>query len=213
MDFKNMRENMVESQLVPRGISDPSVLEAFGKVERHRFVPEEFMDSSYADHPLPIGSGQTISQPYIVALMTESLRIEAGEKVLEVGTGSGYQTAILAELASKVYSVERIPALAERAAEVLKELGYNNIEIAVRDGSMGLAEHAPYDAIMVTASCPGRPETLLKQLADKGRLVAPIGGAFGQILTLFEKRNDRIEPREICGCVFVPLIGKEGWNK
>jgi len=213
MDFQYMREAMVERQLIPRGISDQSVLETFKKVERHRFVPKEFLDSSYSDHPLPIGSGQTISQPYIVALMTESLRISNKDMVLEVGTGSGYQTAILAELAAKVYSVERIPVLGERAAAALKESGYENIEITVRDGSLGWEEHAPYNAIMITASCPGRPDALLSQLADKGRLVVPIGGAFSQTLTLFKKLNDKTESCEICGCVFVPLIGKEGWER
>lgn len=213
MDFASLRERMVEEQLIPRGISEPSVLETFKKVERHKFVPKEFLDSSYSDHPLPIGSGQTISQPYIVALMTESLRLTGKEKVLEIGTGSGYQAAILAELSAKVCSVERISVLAERAAKTLAEIGYKNIEIDVRDGSLGWEEHAPYDAIMITASCPGRPKALLNQLADGGRLIAPIGGAFGQVLTLYEKEGDTINTREICGCVFVPLIGKEGWNR
>lgn len=213
MDFTELKEKMVEQQLIPRGISDPSVLKILKKVERHKFVPKELLDNSYGDYPLPIGEGQTISQPYIVALMTQSLRLKSGEKILEIGTGSGYQTAILAELSAKVYSVERISSLAERAAKTFSELGYKNIEIKVGDGSLGWEEHAPYDAIMVTASCPGRPTTLLNQLADGGRLIAPIGDVFGQILTLFEKWRNSITSQGICGCVFVPLIGKEGWNR
>jgi len=213
MDFSKLREKMVEGQLIPRGISDLSILKTMKKVERHKFVPKEFLDSAYGDHPLPIGSGQTISQPYIVALMTELLRLTGGEKILEIGTGSGYQTAILAELSAQVYSVEKIQLLAERASKTLEELGYKNIEINVRDGSLGWDEHAPYDAIIVTASCPGRPRTLLNQLAEDGRLVIPIGGSFGQVLTLFEKRKSAITSQEICGCVFVPLIGKEGWSE
>lgn len=212
MEFANLRERMVEEQLIPRGISDPSVLNALKKVERHKFVPMEYSDNAYDDHPLPIGSGQTISQPYIVALMTESLRLTGKENVLEIGTGSGYQAAILAELSAKVYSVERISVLAGRAAKKLSELGYNNIEIKVGDGSLGWEEHMPYDAIMVTASCPDRPRALLNQLAEKGRLVAPIGGAFGQILTIFTKYGDSFSSREICGCIFVPLIGEEGFS-
>ena len=213
MDFIKLRERMVEEQLVPRGIGNSSVLEAFKKVERHKFVPREFLSSAYDDHPLPIGGGQTISQPYIVALMTETLHLTGKEKVLEIGTGSGYQAAVLAELTAKVYTIERIPSLAERAAKTLSELGYRNIEIDVRDGSLGWGEHAPYDAIMVTASCPDRPKTLLSQLAENGRLVVPIGDAFSQILTLFTKHENSITSRQICGCVFVPLVGKEGWER
>jgi protein-L-isoaspartate(D-aspartate) O-methyltransferase len=213
MDFKTLREKMVEYQLIPRGINDHLVLGALRKTERHKFIPEEFLGSAYGDHPLPIGDGQTISQPFIVALMTESLGLTGKEKVLEIGTGSGYQTAILAELAKNVYSVERVPALGEHAARILTALGYKNINIAVRDGSLGWPEYAPYDAIMVTASCPAKPVTLLEQLSEGGKLVVPIGAAFGQILTLFVKKNDSIVSSELCGCMFVPLIGREGWNR
>ena len=212
-DFNTLRENMVEHQLIPRGITNHLVLDVFQKVERHKFVPAEFLDSAYGDHPLPIGGNQTISQPFIVALMTESLGLTGKETVLEIGTGSGYQTAILAELAKDVYSVERIPDLAERADQILSALGYKNITITVKDGSLGWPEHAPYDAIMVTASFPATPATLLEQLKDGGKLVVPIGAAFGQILTLFTKRKDAITSDELCGCMFVPLIGKEGWSR
>ena len=213
MDYKTLRENMVCDQLIPRDIKDESVLSAFRKVERHLFVPEEFLESAYGDHPLPIGSGQTISQPFMVALMTESLRLVGAEKVLEVGTGSGYQTAILAELAKKVYSIERVPVLAEKAKALLSKLGYKNIEIGIRDGSLGWPEHAPYDAIMVTASSPAKPMALLAELKEGGRLIVPIGAAFGQILTLFTKQKDSMLETELCGCMFVPLIGKEGWKR
>lgn len=213
MDFETLRKRMVEYQLIPRGISNPAVIDAFLKVERHKFVPNEFMNGAYGDHPLPIGNGQTISQPFIVALMTESLSLTGKENVLEIGTGSGYQTAILAELAKNVYSVERMPDLAERSAHILSTLGYKNITITVKDGSLGWPEHAPYDAIMVTASCPAKPATLLEQLGNGGRLVAPIGAAFGQILTLFTKEKNLIASHELCGCMFVPLIGREGWDR
>lgn len=213
MDHKSLREKMVNDQLIPRGIKDSFVLEAFRKVERHIFVPEEFLKSAYGDHPLPIGSGQTISQPFIAALMTESLGLKGNENVLEIGTGSGYQTAILAELAKKVYSVERVAELAGTAKAVLSWLGYKNIAFDIRDGSLGWPENAPYDAIIITASCPGEPAALLAQLKEDGRLVAPIGAAYGQILTLFTNKKAVIIKNEICGCMFVPLIGREGWQR
>lgn len=202
---------MVEEQLIARGISNGKVLAAFRKVPRHEFVPDEFWESAYNDYPLPIGEAQTISQPYMVALMTESLGLEGGEKVLEVGTGSGYQLAILAEIAKEAYSVERFQDLAEHAKIILEKLAYRNIEIKVGDGTLGWEERAPYDGIIVTAGAPGIPESLIKQLKDKGRLVIPIGGGFGQVLTIVEKKGTSITTREVCGCVFVPLVGKEGW--
>jgi len=213
MDFTLPRQRMVEEQLIPRGISTPAVIEAFKRVERHQFVPGEYLSNAYDDCPLPIGKGQTISQPYIVALMTEILRLRGNEKVLEIGTGSGYQTAILAELSKEVYSMERIPELAEHSSRLLRTLGYKNITIKVGDGSLGWGEHEPFDAIIITASCPETPETLLKQMAENGRLVAPIGAAFGQVLTLFRKKDEHIYSDEICGCMFVPLVGKEGWKE
>ena len=213
MDLVTLRNKMVDQQIIPRGIKSSSVLAAFRKVERHRFVPREFLDCAYNDHPLPIGCGQTISQPYMVALMTELLNLKGTETVLEIGTGSGYQAAILAELSKKVYTVEKISALAQRSQKILEEAGYKNIDITVGDGAVGLADHAPFDAVIITASCPREPKTLLTQLADNGRLIVPIGGSFGQILTLYEKKGTEIVCSEICHCVFVPLIGKEGWER
>ncbi|MBN1872006.1 MAG: protein-L-isoaspartate(D-aspartate) O-methyltransferase [Candidatus Omnitrophica bacterium] len=212
MDFATLRDRMVDLQIVSRGIRNQSVLNAFRKVERHRFVPKEFSNSAYNDHPLPIGYGQTISQPYMVALMTDLLNLTGVEKVLEIGTGSGYQAAILSELSNKVYSVEKIESLAEKAKATLKETGHGNIEIIVGDGSVGWSDYAPFDAVIVTASCPKEPISLMRQLADNGRLVAPVGSSFSQVLTLYKKKGKETSRREICHCVFVPLIGKEGWE-
>jgi protein-L-isoaspartate(D-aspartate) O-methyltransferase len=210
IDFDNLRKRMVEGQLVTRGIKNKRVLEAFYKVPRHRFVLEKIRDSSYNDCPLPIGNNQTISQPYIVALMTERLNISGKEKVLEIGTGSGYQTAILAELAKEVYSIERIPSLAQEAKDILEELGYKNITIKIDDGCLGWEEFAPYDAIMITAASEYVPPPLLEELGKDGRLVAPIGNIMSQVLTRFTRSKTGIVNEEICGCVFVPLIGKYG---
>ncbi len=212
LKFAEMRARMVEEQLIPRGIKDSKTLDAFKKVPRHEFVAEEFWESAYNDYPLPIGDGQTISQPYMVALMTELLCLKGGEKILEIGTGSGYQMAILLEIAGQIYSVERFRSLADAATKTLKRLGYKNFVVKVGDGTLGWEEHAPYDGIVVTAGAPGIPESLLRQLKETGRLVIPIGGSFGQILTVVEKRGVSIATREICGCVFVPLVGKEGWS-
>lgn len=204
---------MVEEQLMPRGISDKRVLEVFRKVPRHEFVPCEFTRNAYEDRPLPIGEGQTISQPYMAALMTECLELKGAEKVLEIGAGSGYQAAILAELAKEVFSVERIESLAETAGNTLRKLGYNNVEIKVGDGTLGWREHAPYDGIMVTAGAPEVPRYLVDQLAEGGRLVIPVGSSFSQVLTVVRKKSGKAEAREVCGCVFVPLIGEAGWKK
>jgi protein-L-isoaspartate(D-aspartate) O-methyltransferase len=213
LDYASLREHMITGQLIPRGISDKRVLAAFKKVPRHEFVPAEERDDSYGDFPLPIGESQTISQPYMVALMTELLKLTGTEKILEVGTGSGYQAAILAELAAEVYSIERIQTLADGAHEVLARLGYNNVTIAVGDGTMGLKKNAPYDAIMVTAGAPDIPKELIEQLGEGGRLVVPQGGCYSQRLTLVTKRKNKIEATDVCGCVFVPLIGKAGWTR
>jgi protein-L-isoaspartate(D-aspartate) O-methyltransferase len=202
---------MVETQLISRGISDRKVLEAFNSVPRHEFVGSEYRDIAYSDAPLPIGSGQTISQPYMVALMTQCLGLKGADTVLEIGSGSGYQAAILSRIAGKVYSVERVPALASSAASTLKSLGCSNVEIVVGDGTLGLPEHAPYDGIIVTAGSPDVPQSLMNQLKQGARLVIPVGGEFSQALTVVERHGDKIKATEICGCVFVPLIGKEGW--
>ncbi|MBI5124160.1 MAG: protein-L-isoaspartate(D-aspartate) O-methyltransferase [Candidatus Omnitrophica bacterium] len=212
MDFDAMRNAMVAQQLIPRGISDKKVLDVFRKVPRHEFVPKDLWRSAYDDYPLPIGENQTISQPYMVALMTECLKLKGHERVLEVGTGSGYQAAILAELAKEIYSVERFRELADNAKRVLDSLGYKNIMTKVGDGTLGWEDGAPYDGIVVTAGAPSIPQSLVKQIKDGGRLVIPVGtGGFGQILTVVERRGGSIHTSEICSCVFVPLVGKEGF--
>jgi len=204
---------MVEEQLIPRGIKEKRILDAFYKVERHKFIPEELRGSAYADFPVPIGEGQTISQPYIVALMTEYLALTGEEKVLEIGTGSGYQAAILAELAQEVYTIERFSNLAEKARSVFKELGYVNVKVKVQDGTLGWQEEAPFDRIIITAASPRIPLPLSEQLKENGRLVLPLGDGFAQVLTLVEKKKEKLELSQICGCVFVPLVGKYGYPK
>lgn len=213
MAYENERSKMVSQQLVPRGISDKGVIEVFGKVPRHEFVSKKLLNEAYTDYPLSIGEGQTISQPYIVALMTECLKLDGTQKILEIGTGSGYQTAILAELANEIYSVERLQPLAENARQALDRLGYKNIKINVGDGTLGWEEFAPYDAIVVTAAAPRPPRSLLNQLKDGGRLVIPIGESFSQVLEVIEKTGNTFKTTHVCGCVFVPLIGKEGWKE
>jgi protein-L-isoaspartate(D-aspartate) O-methyltransferase len=204
---------MVEEQIIPRGIKDERLLGVFRKVERHKFVSQELITNAYADFPVPIGEGQTISQPYMAALMTEQLALTGQERVLEIGTGSGYQTAILAELAKEVYSIERLPGLAQKAEGILNELGYTNIRIKVGDGTLGWKEAAPFDRIIVTAASPRIPLPLTEQLKDPGRLVLPLGETFSQALTVVEKKNGQVESVKICGCVFVPLVGKYGWKE
>ena len=203
---------MVKEQLLPRGIEDPGVINAFLKVERHKFIPEAMRNSAYADYPVPIGEGQTISQPYIVALMSECLDLSGDEKVLEVGTGSGYQTAILAELAGNVYTLERFPGLAKRAETILRNLGYSGVKIKVGDGTLGWPEEAPFSRIIVTAAAPEVPPPLLEQLSEGGKMVLPLGETFSQMLTVIEKEEGRIRKEPICGCVFVPLIGEYGYK-
>jgi len=210
-DFSVEREAMVDQQLAAQGISDPRVLASFRRVPRERFVPAELTAFAYDNGPLPIEENQTISQPYMVAIMTEQLRLTGAEKVLEVGTGSGYQSAILAELAKKVCTVERIAALSARARQTLNSLGYTNIEFIVGDGTEGYAAAAPYDRIIVTAACPTVPSPLIDQLADGGRLVIPLGEPGFQTLTIVTKERGEITTESSLGCVFVPLIGKYGW--
>jgi protein-L-isoaspartate(D-aspartate) O-methyltransferase len=212
MDFPKARLKMVEDQIVSRGIRDPRVISAMEKVPRHLFVEEALQGQAYSDHPLPIGEKQTISQPYMVALMTEALQLKGKEKVLEVGAGSGYQTAILAELAEKVFSIERIRSLAIRARELLYDLGYLNFEIKILDGTYGWVEEAPFDAIIVTAGAPDIPQPLLDQLATGGRLVIPVGDAYVQDLMRVTKTTEGVKKENLGGCRFVRLIGKYGWE-
>ncbi len=205
------RERMVSEQLQRRGINDPRVLRAISKVPRHQFVDEALVSRAYGDHPLPIGEGQTISQPYMVALMTEAAGLVGHERVLEIGTGSGYQTAVLAELCSKVFSVERLKSLADRAVRRLDSLGYYNVLVRVGDGSLGWKDEAPYDAILVTAASPGVPPALVEQLAPKGRLIIPVGDAYSQTLQKGVREEAGMRWSDLGGCVFVKLIGQEGW--
>jgi protein-L-isoaspartate(D-aspartate) O-methyltransferase len=206
------RERMVEEQLVRRGISDARVLAAMRKVPRHCFVEEALRDRAYGDHPLPIGENQTISQPYIVAVMTQLLELQGPEKVLEIGTGSGYQTAVLSELARRVCSIERLPSLAARARRILEELGYTNAVVKTADGTYGWSDEAPFDRVLVTAGAPTVPTPLFQQLAEGGRLVIPIGEAQSQTLHVVEKVEGRMRTSTNCGCVFVKLVGKYGWE-
>ncbi len=196
---------MVAEQLEARGIRDPRVLRAMSETPRHQFIPPEEQERSYEDQPLPIGSEQTISQPYIVALMTERLRLKPDSKVLEIGTGSGYQAAILAKLAREVYSIERIPELADRAIRWLESAGIRNVQVRIGDGSQGWPEEAPFDAVIVTACAERLPEPLAAQLTDGGRMVIPLGPSHNQVLTLIERRGDSLLSEPICGCLFVPL--------
>jgi protein-L-isoaspartate(D-aspartate) O-methyltransferase len=213
VDFNKARENMVEHQLVARGITSVRVLDAMRKVPRHVFVEEALQDSAYEDYPIPIGEGQTISQPYMVALMTELLDLNAESVVLEIGTGSGYQAAVLAQLAKQVYTVERLAKLAATARIVLDQLKCYNVQIRVGDGTLGWSEYAPYDGIIVTAGAPSVPETLIGQLAENGKLVIPVGDRFSQVLQVITKQANRLETKTSCHCVFVKLIGKNGWSE
>ena len=212
-DYEGERERMVEEQLIRRGIVDERVLEAMRRVPRHLFVPEHLRHLAYRDSPLPIGEGQTISQPYIVALMTQALELKGSEKVLEIGTGSGYQAAILSLLAREVYTVERILSLARRAERILARLGYTNVRVKVGDGSLGWPEHAPYEAIIVTAATEQVPPPLREQLADGGRLVAPVGGRWSQTLIRLRRRGDQFVREHLTAVVFVPLVGEYGWRE
>lgn len=205
-DYASQRERMVRAQIANRGIQDSLVLRAMMRVERHKFVPEDELDEAYGDHPVPIGYGQTISQPYIVALMTELLRLQKNHKVFEVGTGSGYQAAILAEIVDSVYTVEIVKPLAESASTRLKQLGYRGINVRHSDGYFGRPEQAPFDAIVVTAAAEHVPPPLIQQLKEGGRMVIPVGHPFFvQQLVLVEKRGGRITTRDIAPVRFVPL--------
>ena len=206
-DFADIRQAMVDDQIKKRGVSDQRLLDALNKVERHLFVPEEYRSKAYADHPLPIGENQTISQPYIVALMTELLKLDGDEKVLEVGTGSGYQAAVLSELAAEVFTIEIVEPLAERSEKLLDSLGYKNVTVRCGDGYAGWEEQAPFDRIIVTCAPPEIPEPLIQQLADSGRMVVPVGD-FWQELVLIEKFGDGIRKTNIIPVKFVPMTGE-----
>ncbi|AIH03840.1 MAG: Protein-L-isoaspartate O-methyltransferase [Thermodesulfobacterium sp. 37_54] len=211
--YRIAREKMVKSQIVARGIKDEKVIQAMLKVPRHLFVEEALRDQAYGDFPLPIGKGQTISQPYIVALMTEALELKGKERVLEVGTGSGYQTAILAEIALWVYTIERDPDLSEKAKKVLLSLGYKNISLKIGDGSLGWPEAAPFDAIIVTAASPQIPQPLVDQLAEGGRIVIPVGDEFSQILVKGIKKDGILKIQTLEPVRFVKLVGAYGFKE
>ena len=213
MDYEELRELMVKMQLIPRGIKDERVLNAMKKVPRHLFVEDSFKQKAYDDTALSIGEGQTISQPYMVAIMTELMELKGDEKILEVGTGSGYQAVILAELAREVYTIERVASLANKAKEKFSAIGYNNIHIMVGDGTLGWQEEAPFDRIIITAGGPKVPEPLIEQMSEDGIIVAPIGDRFTQLLLKIIKSEGRISKEEFIPCVFVPLIGAYGWRE
>jgi len=206
------RKQMVETQIRRRGCSDERVLRAMARVPRHRFLPDPEDPAAYDDIPLGIGSGQTISQPYMVALMMDLLRLGGGERVLEVGTGSGYQAAILGELAREVITLERFAELSDRAGALLADLGYTNVRVVVGDGTLGYPEGEPYDRVLVTAAAPRVAQPWVEQLVDGGRLVLPLGERWNQTLTLVTKKGDRVAQESHGGCVFVPLVGQHGWD-
>lgn len=212
-DYKHARERMVKDQLIPRGIDDKGVLDAMSKVHRHLFIEKAIIREAYGDHALPISNKQTISQPYIVALMTQLLKLNGEGKTLEIGTGSGYQTAILAELSEKVYTVERIRPLMENARYLLNDLGYTNILFKHYDGTLGWSEFAPFDAIIITAGSPRIPENMVDQLADGGRMVIPVGDKVSQELVEVIRTKDGYRTLKHGGCRFVDLIGAHGWKE
>jgi protein-L-isoaspartate(D-aspartate) O-methyltransferase len=211
-EFARRRAEMVEAQLRRRGINDERVLGAVESVPRHEFVPGELREKAYEDAPLPIGGGQTISQPYIVARMTEALQVKPSDRVLEVGTGCGYQAAVLAKLAEEVFTIEYLRALGLEAAERLARLGYENVHVHCGDGTLGLKECAPFDAILVAAAAPEVPAPLMEQLAEGGRLIVPVGDAANQELQLMERQGTTLLRSKLDACRFVPLLGYHGWQ-
>lgn len=213
MDYSAERQKMVQRQLVARGITDARVLAAMGLVPRHLFVEEALRGEAYDDNPLPIGDGQTISQPYMVAVMTELLETTGPERILEIGTGSGYQAAILSRLCQWVFTVERIKRLSDRAQKVVKACGYENISFRVSDGTRGWPSEAPFDGIIVTAGAPRIPDILVDQLTDGGRLLIPVGDRFSQTLKRVIKTGTRTRIEDHTGCRFVDLVGKFGWSE
>jgi len=213
VNFERARGRMIEEQLVGRGLSDPRVLAAMAHVERHRFVDEALQERAYDDKPLPIGARQTISQPFMVGLMTQTLELHGGERVLEVGTGCGYQAAVLAEIAANVFSIERMSTLAAAARQRLDALGYFTVAIRVGDGTLGWSEEAPFDAIVVSAGTPRVPRPLIGQLRDGGRLVFPIGEEELQTLVRIRKEGTRLHEEYFGDCRFVKLVGRYGWDR
>jgi len=209
--YEESRRNMVENQLRARGIRDLRVLDVMLRVPRHEFVLEQFKDEAYEDHPLPIGADQTISQPFIIALSLQALELTGSESVLEVGTGSGYQTALLARLGRQVYSVDRHSVLARTAESALARMGFVNTQVGIRDGSQGWPEHSPYNAILVSAAAPDVPKSLVAQLAEGGRMVIPVGPVEAQKLQLIRKNGSTLTTKTIESCRFVPLVGIEGY--
>ncbi|MGO9567146.1 MAG: protein-L-isoaspartate(D-aspartate) O-methyltransferase [Desulfomonilaceae bacterium] len=212
-DYLTARKIMVERQLVGRGVRDRRVLAAMEEVPRHFFLDEALWHEAYDDSPLPIGEGQTISQPYMVAVMTELLKLSGDERVLEIGTGSGYQAAVLTRLCRWVYTMERLESLSERARKAVETSGYTNISFIVGDGTQGWPDHAPYDGIIVTAGAPNIPHTLVDQLVEGGRLVIPVGDRFSQVLKLVIKTEEGTIVESHTGCRFVDLVGKFGWSR
>jgi len=212
-DYAAERAEMIEKQLRRRGITDAAVLLAMMQVQRHEFVPEELRSRAYEDLPLPIGGGQTISQPYIVAAMTAALHLLPGDRVLEIGTGCGYHAAVISRLAKDVFTIERRPELASSASARLARLGYANAHVHCGDGTLGLLELAPFDAILVAAAAPAVPKPLLAQLADGGRMILPVGDTEHQELQLIERRGDAFPAKMLEGCRFVPLLGYHGWQE
>lgn len=213
ISYKAERKKMVETQIVRRGIRDERILSAMRSVPRHIFIPEEAWNWAYTDGPIRIDCGQTISQPYIVALMTELLEVRSNHRVLDVGTGSGYQAAILGELAAEIHSIERHRELAKSAEDKLEALEYQNITVHLGDGTQGLEAFAPYDRILVAAAAPSVPDPLLDQLKDGGRLVIPVGSRFSQTLEIWDKADEKFHRKANIPVVFVPLVGKDGWQK
>jgi protein-L-isoaspartate(D-aspartate) O-methyltransferase len=213
LDLRISREQMVEIQIFGRGVIDTKVCDAMRKVPRHKFVSDNLKYQAYNDSPLPIGDGQTISQPYMVAIMTELLRLTPECKTLEIGTGCGYQTAVLAELCDKVYSIERIPTLCLKAESILRDLGYKNVYMSIGDGTLGLKKEAPFDRIIVTAGAEKIPDALVEQLHEGGILVIPVGNRLYQTLQIITKKNNEIRISETCQCTFVRLIGEDGYKE
>jgi len=203
---------MLETQLRVRGITDEKVLEVFLRTPREKFVASQFAENAYEDRPLPIGKNQTISQPYMVALMTQCLHPHKEDRILEIGTGSGYQAAILSQLVKHVYTIETIPELAHKAEALFKELGYANISVFTQDGSEGLASHSPFDKIIVTAGAPYLPKALVEQVKEEGTIIIPIGDSYSQMLKVIKKTGNAVVDEDVCSCVFVPLVGKYGWK-